>query len=38
LRTPTTNAQNPATPVMGQPQGQQPQGAPAAGPPQAPGE
>ncbi|GFG36596.1 hypothetical protein Cfor_06205, partial [Coptotermes formosanus] len=36
LRTPVTNVQNPAAPHVGQPQGQQPQGAPAAGLPQPP--
>ncbi|XP_023705417.1 E3 ubiquitin-protein ligase synoviolin isoform X3 [Cryptotermes secundus] len=36
LRTPAPNMQNPATPQVGQPQAQQPQGAPAAGLPQPP--
>lgn len=36
LRTPVTNVQNPATPQVGQHQGQQPQVAPAAGLPQPP--
>jgi hypothetical protein len=38
LRAPAPNIQNPDIPQVGQLQGQQPQGAPAAGLPQPPGE